>query len=241
MLKERESLKITCQTCYHKNLCLPRKLPEEEVQDLNKFITKIHILEKGEHIYRQEEKAVALYAINTGVCKEYWIDEEGNEHVSNFYFPGDILAFEAMPTQKHIASACAMTNAKVCVIPVDSLRQKMATSPALLKRVMDIMAYKMRNDRQVYFVSNSKKRVASFLLNILYRLEERNFTPNHILLPMSQLDIGNLLGMAFETVNRILHEFQTKQIISISNKEVIITQRQKLEEIANAAKILGQV
>ena len=117
----------------------------------------------------------------------------------------------------------------------------MAAMPNLLKRFINIASYKMQNDKHIRISTNAKQRVADFLLTTLYRFEERKLTEKQIHLVMSQFDIGNFLGMAYETVSRILHEFQAHNIIRMDNKEIYITNLSQLQSIGNSMEGYGQV
>jgi len=242
MQKDRANLGISCNTCQYAHLCLAGSPTSEKEKDLlNDLLSKVLILNKGDHIYRENEKMSYLYAVKQGFCKDYCIDENGNEHIYNFYLPGDILSLDSLPYHKYTSSAIALSDAKLCMIPVDKFLDLLPTAPNLMKRFLHIMSYKMQNDRHVHKITNTKKRVAAFLINLLFRLEERKFPPNRITLPVSQFDMSNLLGMAYETVNRILHQFQSKEIIKISHKEIFVLDRKQLEDLASPYHVHGQV
>jgi CRP-like cAMP-binding protein len=52
------------------------------------------------------------------------------------------------------------------------------------------------------------------------------------LLPLSYQDIGNYLGLATETISRILSQFKNSKIISIENKHIYFLQPEELKRIA---------
>lgn len=240
MLKSRANLNISCSQCPVKNLCLPKNLIAHEVELLNNMITKIKVVSKGEHIFHAEDPMHALYAVYSGSCKDYWVDENGNERIDNFYLVGDIIGLESLPQRKHFFSLVALEDAQLCMIPIEPLFEMMLHREDVLRRVINISGYKMQNDKHIRITTNASQRVADFILNILYRLQERQRYYGHICLPMSQLDISSCLGMAHETVNRILRKFQKEMLIRIENKTIYIINVAGLESIGTSLHRFGQ-
>jgi CRP/FNR family transcriptional regulator len=240
MFKNRNQHNIHCNQCAVKTLCVARDLNETEVDDINNQITKIKVADKGNHIFHAEDAQHNLYAVYTGSCKDYWLDEDGDERINNFYLPGDIIGLESIPNGKHLYSLVALEDTELCVIPISALLDLMHTHSNILKRIMNITAYKMQNDQDIRITTKVSQRIADFILNTYYRLEERANSKDFISLPMSQLEISNYLGMAHETVNRVLRKFHKEKIITIKVKRIYITDIDRLKELGTALKSTGQ-
>jgi CRP/FNR family transcriptional regulator, anaerobic regulatory protein len=229
MYKKRQEMHISCQSCGVAHLCFPGHVNQDERIKLDEFITEVYIVNKGQHIYRMNEKMDYFYAVYSGACKDYYLDKEGNEYINNFYFPGDILALEAVSTRRHVSSAVALADTKLCLVPVDMFFARMRHSLVLLERFIHINSYKMLNDKFIRSSTNAKKRIANFMTNVYGRIKERDTSQPNIMLPMTQLDISNIVGVAYETVSRVLHYFQHQKIIDIKNKQIHIIDIEKLK------------
>lgn len=240
MIKDRKLAGISCNSCHFSHLCISRQFSKEERERMDGVIQKVCIVNKGEHIYRSNDKVDYVYALHTGIAKDYYVDENGQEYINNFYFPGDVLALEALPQKKFSYSAIALSDTTLCMIPIASLYTEMLTFPALLKRFLEINSYKMMNDKHIRPTTNAKQRVADFLVNMLYRLEERNGKRESFQLPMSQVDMSYMLGMAYETVSRVLHYFEEIKVIQIKNRHITIIDSEQLLSLGNDTKNLGQ-
>lgn len=240
MFKNRNSQNIHCNQCAVKNLCVAKNLSEIETDDINTQITKIKVADKGNHIFHVEDPQHYLYAVYSGSCKDYCLDEDGSERINNFYLPGDMIGMESIPNQKHLYSLVALENTELCVIPINALFDLMHTHSNILKRVMNIAAYKMQNDQDIRLTTNVSQRIADFILNTYRRLQERPNNQDFISLPMSQLEISNYLGMAHETVNRVLRKFHQEKIITIKVKRIYITDIDRLKELATTLLCKGQ-
>jgi CRP/FNR family transcriptional regulator len=233
MYKERSDSNISCTNCTFSYLCIAKQFNQDEKQRLDKFIKKARIISKGEHLYRNNDKMDYIYAVYSGSLKDYYLDEDGKEYINNFYFPGDILALEAIPLRKYPYSVVALSDATLCMIPVNALFTELQTFPALLKRFLHINSYRMLNDKQIRPSTNAKQRVADFLVNMLHRVEERNGSNKAMQLPMSQLDMSNMIGVAYETVSRVLHYFESQKIIQIKNRQIAIVDVNRLKMLGN--------
>ncbi|MDR3478448.1 MAG: helix-turn-helix domain-containing protein [Gammaproteobacteria bacterium] len=240
MFKNRNSQNIHCNHCAVKTLCVARDLNPIETDDINNQITKIKVADKGNHIFHAKDLQQNLYAVHTGSCKDYWLDEDGSERINNFYLPGDIIGLESIPNDKHLYSLIALENTELCVIPITALFDLMHQHSNILKRVMNIAGYKMQNDQSIRITTNVNQRIADFILNTYYRLQERSNSKDFISLPMSQLEISNYLGMAHETVNRVLRKFHKEKIITIKVKRIYITDIDRLKELGTTLLSIGQ-
>ncbi len=231
-MKTRLSQDINCQECPSRHLCIAGGLTDSsQIDYLNKVIQKILILKKKEHVFYAHSPMKNLYAVYQGSCKEYWIDENGNECVTNFYFPGDLIGIESISDGTHLLSVVALEYSELCVIPLDEFYAVMQEQEDILKRFINITGFKIRNDRSTKMGVTANERVSDFLLNVIARMLERNQTEKNIHLPMSQLDISNFLGIAHETVNRIFKNLKRQKIIKIKNKKMDVLDLAELEHL----------
>ncbi|MCD6039628.1 MAG: Crp/Fnr family transcriptional regulator [Gammaproteobacteria bacterium] len=231
IIKSRVAQNINCFNCCSRHLCIAGgSLNTSEIDYLNGLIQKVVILKKQEHLFHAHSEQKNLYAVYKGSCKEYWIDENGNYCVTNFYFPGDLIGLESISDRTHLLSVVALEPTELCVISLNdfSLMQEKVN---ILKRFIDITSMKMRNDRSAKMGVTAHERVSDFLLNLISRMLERNQTINHVPLPMSQLDISNFLNIAHETVNRIFKNLARQKIIKIQNKVLTVLDISELERL----------
>lgn len=234
MIRKRSSQNIDCACCSVDYLCLAKDLRPTEIDELNLLITNFKSVAKNEHAFYAEDTMQYLHAVYSGCCKDYLLDENGIEHIDNFYLPGDIIGLESIPKRKHCFSLVALEDTQLCLIPIDGLLSLMQNYDSILKRVMNITSYKMQNDQNISITTNANQRVIDFILNIVNRLAERNKNFDTLPLPMSQIDISHFLGMAHETVNRILKKFHQEKMINIINKKLFILDLDALKALANS-------
>ena len=66
------------------------------------------------------------------------------------------------------------------------------------------------------------------MIQLSARLRRCGFSDYALRLSMSRNDIGNYLGLAIETVSRVLSRFAEKGLIQVENKDIHILQRDAL-------------
>lgn len=231
MIKTRISQDVSCYSCQFEQLCISKDLATSDLALLEQLITHVKVVSKKEAIYHMNDPISYIYAIYEGSCKEYWIDEQGNECITNFYFPGDMIGIESVSHQKYSYYTSALEEMRLCVIPINEFLEIMSKAPTLLKRFLTITNQKMRHDQSTRVGNTAAEKVADFLLNILMRMYERHYDIKEISLPMSQADIASYLGIAPETINRVFNMLKRKKIIKLNYKKFEILDIAELQRI----------
>lgn len=235
MKKNQFDLNIQCDTCSISTAWMTSQPTLEATEIINTLVKKISILDIGEHIYHQNENMKNIFVLNSGCCKEYALDEDGNEKINHFYLPGDILALESMASKKYIFSVMALQQSQIYIIPCETLFHSMQKSPILLRQFSYMISHRIQHYSDIPMTTNAKQRIAAFLIMIFDKLQvyPLDKEQDYFSLPMSQFDIANFLGLAHETVSRVFHLFQKNLLLKITNKKIYITDIQLLKSIAH--------
>lgn len=211
MKHSRQSLGIKCSTCPVKQVCVGRDLDISEVNWLDQMIQQVKTLDTGGYLFKTDDKISHIFALRTGSCKEYLLDTEGTEYINKFYWPGDIIGLEYIDKGTHSFNVIATENTTACLIPIELLSQ-----PRYFfnKRIFHILCHKLRHFQKYPHTTNAKKRVAIFFLELI-KQHTKKYAVSNIPLHISQLDISRHIGIANETLSRILQEFAKKEIVVI--------------------------
>lgn len=221
---------ITCDNCNLDKLCIPKGLNRSEVGELKLLVSRNNIRQKGEAIYHAGSSFRGIIALRSGSVKLLSFDRGGNEIVVDFILPGELLGFDGMSLQVHNCTAIALETVNFCHLPTHQIEALTLNTPGfyqiLLQRScnqFDVQVQKMMLSRR-----SAEERVASFILHISERLKIRGYSELEFRLTMSREEIGNHLGIAHETVSRIVHHFQSLEIIEIKARQLKIINKKKL-------------
>src|SRR5664279_5414474 len=79
------ALRVHCQTCSIRELCLPVGMTGNEMEHLDNLIAHRIRVRKGETLYRAGQRFQSLYAIRAGSLKSTVTAEDGREQVMNYH------------------------------------------------------------------------------------------------------------------------------------------------------------
>ncbi len=230
---------INCNNCGISQLCLPYTLDEKEQKKLDSIIDRKHPMQKGEFIFEVGQPLKSLYALRSGACKSYSLSSDGEQQVTAFHLPGDIIGFDALATNTHQTNAVALETAMVCEIPFTTLDDLSADMPSLRKQITRLMSNEITVDQeliQLLTKKNAEQRMASFLLDLSLKYKAVNLSPYEFRLPMARSDIANYIGLTVETISRLLNRLQKSGAIDFNGKLISILDHDKLEALAGRQK-----
>ncbi|CAN7552204.1 fumarate/nitrate reduction transcriptional regulator Fnr [Pseudomonas sp. LjRoot71] len=214
-----------CKDCSLASLCLPLSLNLEDMDALDEIVKRGRPLKKGEFLFRQGDAFNSVFAVRSGALKTFSLSDSGDEQITGFHLPSELVGLSGMDSESYPVSAMALETTSVCEIPFERLDELSVQLPQLRRQLMRIMSREIRDDQQMMLLLSKKtadERIATFLVNLSARFRARGFSANQFRLSMSRNEIGNYLGLAVETVSRVFTRFQQNSLLEAEGKEVHI-------------------
>lgn len=230
---------IHCQECSISTLCIPFTLNNQELDQLDNIIERKKPIQKSQIMFKAGDPLRSLYAIRSGTIKTYTISETGEEQITSFHLPGDLVGFDAITDMRHPSFAQALETAMVCEIPFEILDDLAGKMPKLRQQIMRLMSSEIKNDQAMILLlskMNAEERLAAFINNLSLRYSARGFSSKEFGLTMTRGDIANYLDLTVETISRLLGRFKKSGILSVQGKFITITDIEKLRTLADATK-----
>ncbi|HIE86844.1 MAG: fumarate/nitrate reduction transcriptional regulator Fnr [bacterium] len=227
---------VSCAQCGLSDLCIPHSLTDEEIIELDETIMRKKPMGRGAALYRQGDRFSSLYAVRSGAVKVYSTDQEGNEQVLAFYLPGEILGMDAIDSKMHASTAKVLETSAICEIPYGSVENLSRLIPNLQVHLYRLLSREIRMDQilQLLLAKNTaEERMSAFLMNLSVRYSQRRLSGTSFNLPMTRIDVANFLGLAVETVSRVLSRMQNRGIIKVKGRDLTIVDKQALCEMAH--------
>ncbi|MFT7688606.1 MAG: CRP/FNR family transcriptional regulator [Candidatus Azotimanducaceae bacterium] len=228
---------VNCQECSLSELCIPKSLSASEMDIVDAEIKRAEPLHKNNHIFSSGDTFTSLYAVRSGAIKSFSIDDKGEEHVIGFFMPGEIIGLDAIDTGIHSHSAKALETSSICEIPYDQVEHLSRKISKLQSHMYRLLSREIREDQELQLLLSKKtaeERIGTFLLTLSSRYKQRHLSATSFRLPMPRTDIANYLGLAVETVSRVLTRLQKQEILSVEGKEVEILDHKKLCLVSHA-------
>jgi len=216
---------VHCKDCSLASLCLPLSLNLEDMDALDDIVKRGRPLKKGEFLFRQGDTFNSVFAVRSGALKTFSLSDGGDEQITGFHLPSELVGLSGMDSESYPVSAIALETTSVCEIPFERLDELSVQLPQLRRQLMRVMSREIRDDQQMMLLLSKKtadERIATFLVNLSARFRARGFSANQFRLAMSRNEIGNYLGLAVETVSRVFTRFQQNKLLEAEGKEVHI-------------------
>lgn len=231
-----KKIKVACGNCSLQQLCLPVGLENTEFVKLEKIVQRGKPLSRGKHVYYPGDQFTSLYAVRSGAVKTYKVANDGTEYVTSFYLPGEIIGLDALGSGKHSCGAKTLETTSLCEIPYNQLDTIAVTIPNISRQLLKIMSHEIKCDEQMLTMIGSqpaKSRLIALFLSLSTRLKRRGYSETEFTLSMSRADIGSYLGLAVETVSRLLKKLQDQGLIEVNHRQIKLLDIEILREMVN--------
>ncbi len=207
-------------------------LSSSDLQRLQSKVRKSGRLPSGNYLFRSGDRFTAIYAVRAGCIKTYSIDAGGHELVHGFHLRGELLGFDAVYPDRHTCNALFLKSGSVCVIPYRDIVRLSTEFHSLHSQVLRLMSREFSKQLRFPEGSGATQRLATFLLDMNCRLHQEDASEYEFELPMSREDISNYLGIAAETLCRLLTRFRRRHLIDVDRRHFCLLDPLRLDLIA---------
>ena len=187
-----------CRNCGIREMVLFADLREE---DFNLIHAPIDDLEfsAGQPLVRMGETATSLYTLRSGVIKLVRNTVDGRQRIVRVLRSGDVIGLEALMGPVYDSDAIALTNIKVCRLPLQVIQRLNRETPRLHQRLMEQWHHSLKEAddwlAELNF-GNARQRVAGLILKMR---AEHDVTVANL---FSREDMGAMMDLKLETVSR---------------------------------------
>jgi CRP/FNR family transcriptional regulator, cyclic AMP receptor protein len=196
----------------------------------------VHNFKRGQVIFYAGSPASALYIVRSGRIRVYRTWQDGEDLTLRLLGPGEIIGYRPLfAAELSRASAEAMVDSSVCIIPGDTVRDLVSAVPGLATLLLEKMAQELRISEDLMMDLLHlpvRQRAARLLLDLL---QNRQGSSEPGTIPARELkrkDMARMIGTTPETFSRVLHVFAQAGIVSLARDCVRIRNSVLLKRIA---------
>ncbi|MDZ7747623.1 MAG: helix-turn-helix domain-containing protein [Halofilum sp. (in: g-proteobacteria)] len=227
-------LRRSCAACSLRSLCLPAGISADELHRLDAVVQTRLPLNAGDALFRAGDEFHNLFVVRAGCIRTTHPASDGDEQVIGFHLPGELLGLDAISEGRHQCDATALERTNLCAVPFDQLEAVACHVPGLQHQVLRIISRELVHDHQ-HLVAlgrrTARARLALFLHSLSERLHAGGYSGADFRLPMSRDDIASYLGLALETVSRLLGRLADEGVIAVERRRVRVLDAAALAEI----------
>jgi CRP/FNR family transcriptional regulator, anaerobic regulatory protein len=225
---------VSCSVCCLRSVCLPGELGAADLERFGEIATVKRKVARGASLYRAGDPFDTLYAVRGGAFKAMGVSHNGDQKVTGFHLPGELLGLDAISGGRHGYDAIALEDSEVCAIPFAPLEKMALAVPALQSKLFRVLSGDIARDHGLMLLLGSmtaEQRLAAFLLSLSRRYKRLGFSPDRFMLRMTREEIGSYLGLTLETVSRLLSRLQKEAVIGVQQREIEIRNAGRLRDM----------
>ncbi len=213
----------SCFQCALRRSCFPGHLKNDITSEIDHIAHGRGPVARGETIFNAGDAFQCVYTVRSGALRTSMVDQHGAEQVIGFTLPGEIAGLESLGSGQHCTRAIALERTTVCAIPVDRLLAVAQAHPGLQQRVHQLAGGMIRRGHAHFRELgrlNAHQRLLLFLADLLERYRAAGFATDEIHLPMYREDIANYLGVALETISRMMTRLAEEGVIEVRHRHI---------------------
>lgn len=228
----------SCAECPTRRRCLAAELDPECLAVLGGYVTTGGPLQRGAELYRAGQPAADCFVVRSGVFKTFVVTRDGQEHVTGFHYPGEILGLSGQDQGTFRDSAVALETSSACRVPLTDLETLLRLPAAVTILTSLLRLFGQAEKRRLAEHTNlsrkgADQRIAGFLLGLGARLQSLGRDPRHLPMPMSRTDLANHLGMTLECLSRVLARFARSGLVEARRTCITLRDPDGLRDLAS--------
>lgn len=223
---------VECERCSVRTSAICWALDEGDLSRFHDLGRRVQV-KRGQTLAWEGDEAVIVGNVIDGMLKLSAMTGDGREQIVGLVFPSDFIGRPFGVDNRH--SVAALTDATLCIFRRNAFAAFAAEHPgieqALLRRTLDELD-RARRWMLLLGRKSATERVASLLVEMIERLG--GTCGETITLPLSRQQMGDVLGLAIETVSRTLTRLRTAGIIGLPpGRRLVVHQPAMLVRLAN--------
>ena len=226
--------RLPCADCPAFSHSLFADLPNESREKIDRFKITLRY-EKGQNIHKEGNPSYGIHCIGSGIVKVY--KTTGKQYIVRLAGRGSVLGLPTLVTGiPYLWTAEAVQSSTICFIPREVLLENIGKNPAMAIRIINILSHFLVESEQqrIELVRGTvRQRIARFLLFLSKNHGVREREGIAIRAGLTRRDMADTVGAAEGTFIRILKEFRERGILKIRQREIIVTDPERVAQLAS--------
>lgn len=232
MLTDDSDATSVCSTCAFSGACIAAGYTKPDLAKLHCLIEHTDSYQPREYVFRTLDPFRAIYAVRAGSVKTIVVDPEGREQVLGFYLPGEVIGLNAIYPEHYPCDAVALEATLLCRFSFPAMSDLAAHVPSIQQHLFRLLSKELGMASMLASAHSADERMAAFMIDLGHRYAAGGLPAARLQLSMSRSDIANYLGIAAETVSRVLARFREQDLIRVEGRNVEIRDAARLHELA---------
>ncbi len=195
------------------------------------LVTRDRRVAKGEYICLQGKPFQNVFVVKSGSFKSLIKVDPKYKRVVGFHLPGELIGLESVAGKRCLHTVQALEKSSICRLNADAIpifAARAATLPQLMTELLSKQISFQHALTAEMVRESALQRVAAFLLSLSRRFEEHGLPGTEYKLTMSRNDIASFLGLASETVTRMVGRLKSEHLVAVDYKWIRLLDKKGL-------------
>ena len=211
-------------------------LSDEHLEKLSSIASTLNF-DRGEIIFHDGDKGNGLYMVEKGKIKVFKLSFEGKEQILHIYGPGNTFGEVPVFEGKNFpASSMALEKSVIIFLPRNKFVDLITSAPGLGMILLADLSKRLR-EFTIQIENLSLKEVPARLAAYILTLSKEQKNEKQVTLPISKLQLSNLIGTTPETVSRIFKKMMASSYIEVQAKTILIKDFEGLFELSDSGNL----
>lgn len=231
----RKQQTVDCSACALYGICQAIGLEAADSRGFEEVVRRCEPITSQQQIVHPAMPVGEILAVKSGSFKAYITAPNNQQKIVGFFLPGELIGLEGIGLSHPPYTVEALESGSVCRLnllqavwpgkQLEMFQQQLITA---------LSGYALQKQSLALLLGaqSAEQRIALFLLGISERFTEHKLPGLRFKLPMSRHDMANYLGLAVETVSRMVQRMQSMDILEVHGRHLVLNDQQGLRAIA---------
>lgn len=198
---------------------------------------------RGQVLLAEGESSGMVSLLCKGIAKSYRALADGHAQTLALFVAGDLLDADAFLLGRASATVSAITSVRIALIPHVAFKQAMEQRPEIGWALLRSMA-RDRAMLQEWLTGLGRRPAHARTTHLICEISTRmgGGARGRTDIPLSQVELADLLGLSAVHVNRVLQQLRAEGLIDVARGRLMILDPARLKAIAgfDAAYLTGE-
>lgn len=211
-------------------------LSEEERRTVEEMFTEVRLVPAGDDIVRDGDRPTHSTLIVGGLAARYKVLKEGARQITALHLPGDFVDLHSFLLKEMDHGVGAISQCRVATVPHETLSRLSVSHPHLTRMFWLLTLLDGALHRE-WLVAMGRRPAVGQLAHLLCELKLRlsvvsDGDQDSYVMPVTQVDLSDILGLSSVHVNRVLQELRAANLITWKAANVSILDWEGLKRLA---------
>jgi CRP-like cAMP-binding protein len=191
----------------------------------------VYTVPKGQFIFQEGSLVHGVYFIYHGKVKVISTNQEGKSHTVRLASDGHVLGHMSLDKELYAIGAVALETSQICFVENEIFYHTFVTNPDFALQAMMFYSRELRKSEmrtKCFAQMSTEEKIIYALIYITetFGLDRQK----RIEINLGRQEIADIAGTNAEQVSRSITQLKEKKIITLENKDIIISDFKALKQ-----------